>query len=272
MPRLCRELATPDEVRRGRARGGARAPPGKLLHPGSRGSYLLRRGNAVDPPTLLLGRGEGEAELLLQRSRKETAHRVPLPTHSARDFADGCALGSLQHCDHRLLLRWGLRVGRLVRVRQRLDCRPQLIDQRIAVTDLRLLLGTRERVPQRQQAFAAEPGGMQLLPRGNSNFALVPGGRRLAAQGDSVIANDIDAHRWGLLIDLRGCAGDPTHALFSGQRQSIRDNVMALFGAIRAWNCSAANSARTGRISAMWNRIPIERCPGQVGVCYALDC
>ena len=37
-----------------------------------------------------------------------------------------------------------------------------------------------------------------------------------------------DAHRWGLLIDLRGCAGDPTHALFSGQSQSIRDNVMAL--------------------------------------------
>src|SRR5580704_8317816 len=77
---------------------------------------------------------------------------------------------------------------------------------------------------------------------------------------------------WGLLIDLSGCAGDPTHALFSGQSQSIRDNVIALFGAIRAWNCSAANLARTGRISAMWNRIPIERCPGQVGVCYPLDC
>jgi len=45
-----------------------------------------------------------------------------------------------------------------------LDRRPQLIDQRIAVTDLRLLLDTRERVPQRQQAFAAEPGGVQLLP------------------------------------------------------------------------------------------------------------
>src|ERR1700746_3636037 len=94
----------------------------------------------------------------------------------------------------------------------------------------------------------------------------------LAAQSDSVIANDVDAHGWGLLIDLRGCAGDPTHALFSGQSQSIRDNVMPLFGAIRAWNCSASNLARTGRISAMWNRIPIERCPGQVDVCYPLDC
>jgi hypothetical protein len=39
---------------------------------------------------------------------------------------------------------------------------------------------------------------------------------------------------------------------------------MALFGAIRAWNCLAANLARTGRISAMWNQILIERCPGQV--------
>ena len=47
---------------------------------------------------------------------------------------------------------------------------------------------------------------------------------------------------------------------------------MALFGAIRAWNCSAGNLARTRRISALWNRIPIERCPGQVGVCYPLDC
>ena len=52
--------------------------------------------------------------------------------------------------------------------------------------------------------------------------------------------------------------------------QGLEDNVMALFGAIRAWNCSASNLTRTGRISAMWNRIPIERCPGQVGVCYPL--
>src|SRR5438270_13907429 len=74
------------------------------------------------------------------------------------------------------------------------------------------------------------------------------------------MANDVDAHGWGLLIDLRGGAGDPTHALLSGQSESIRDNVMALFGAIRAWNCSAANLARIRRISAMWNRIPTERC------------
>src|ERR1700745_23698 len=90
-----------------------------------------------------------------------------------------------------------------------------------------MLLEPRERVPQRQQAFAAEPGGVQLLPRGNRNFALVHGGRRLAAQGDSVIAKDVDAHRGGLLIDLRGWPGDPNPALFSGKSQSIRGNVMA---------------------------------------------
>src|SRR5437763_17003478 len=147
MPRLCRAHATPDEVRRGRAGGGARAPPGKPLHPGSRGSYLLRRGNAVDPPTLLLGRGEGEAELLLQGSRKETAHRVPLPTHSAREFADGCALGSLQHCDHRLLLPWGLRVGLLAPAGPCLARRPPLIDPRAAVADRPPLPHLAPRVP-----------------------------------------------------------------------------------------------------------------------------
>src|ERR1700730_8434413 len=32
---------------------------------------------------------------------------------------------------------------------------------------------------------------------------------------------------------------DPTHALFADQSQSIPDNVVALFGRIRAWNYSA---------------------------------
>jgi hypothetical protein len=36
-----------------------------------------------------------------------------------------------------------------------------------------------------------------------------------------------------------GAAGDPTHALFADQSQSIPDNVVALLGRIRAWNCSA---------------------------------
>src|SRR6476620_11447681 len=35
---------------------------------------------------------------------EEHPDRVPLPTHHARDFVDGRALGSLEHRDHRLLL------------------------------------------------------------------------------------------------------------------------------------------------------------------------
>src|SRR5437763_4039735 len=104
MPRLCREHATPDEVRRGRARGGARAPPRKLLHLGSRGSCLLRRGNAVDPPTLLLGRGEGEPELLLQGSRKKRPRTVcccqpiALATSSTVAPSDRCSIATTASC------------------------------------------------------------------------------------------------------------------------------------------------------------------------------
>jgi hypothetical protein len=121
---------------------------------------------------------------------------VPLPTHHACDFVDSCALGALQHRNDRILLRRAPRVRLTVRVRQGLNRRPQLIDKRIAVADLRLLLDTRERIPHRQQALAAEPSGVQLLPRGDSYFALVHGGRRLAAQRDSVIADNVNAHRW----------------------------------------------------------------------------
>ena len=39
-------------------------------------------------------------------------------------------------------------------------------------------------------------------------------------------------------LSRRGTAGDPTHALFAGQSHSIPDNVMALLGQLRAWNCS----------------------------------
>src|ERR1700719_147817 len=36
-----------------------------------------------------------------------------------------------------------------------------------------------------------------------------------------------------------GTAGDPTHALFADQSHSFPDNLVALFGRIRAWNYSA---------------------------------
>jgi hypothetical protein len=48
-----------------------------------------------------------------------------------------------------------------LRLRQRRDCRPELIDQRCAIADLSALFDTGQSVPQYQQAFAAEWGGVQ---------------------------------------------------------------------------------------------------------------
>jgi hypothetical protein len=51
------------------------------------------------------------------------------------------------------------------------------------------------------------------------------------AQRDSVIADNVNAHDWVLLVDpAAGAAGDPTHALFADQSHSFPDNAMALFG------------------------------------------
>src|SRR5215472_18842847 len=86
------------------------------------------------------------------------------------------------------------------RVRQRLNRQPQLIDQRLAVADLSTLLDTGQSVPQCQQPLAAERGGVQFLTRRDGNLALVHCGWRLAAEGDSVIADDVDAHGWVLLL------------------------------------------------------------------------
>jgi hypothetical protein len=49
------------------------------------------------------------------------------------------------------------------RLRQHLDRRPQLIDQRRAITDLSPLFDTGQSVPQCQQPLAAERGGVQFL-------------------------------------------------------------------------------------------------------------
>src|ERR1700726_1493595 len=103
MPRLCRECATADEVRRGRAWGGATAPPGKPLHLGSRGSCLLRQGDAVDPAALLFGRGKTEPELFLQSSREDAANGMTLPAGHARHLVDRGTLGLTQHRDHYVL-------------------------------------------------------------------------------------------------------------------------------------------------------------------------
>src|SRR6202030_4846899 len=98
-------------------------------------------------------------------------------------------------------LEGGLRVGLRPGVRQGLDGRPQLIDQRIAVANFLSLFDIGQSVPQRQQPLGAERSRVQLLIRCNGNLAVVDCCRRRAAQRDPVIANDIDAHEWVLLID-----------------------------------------------------------------------
>src|SRR5580704_13360659 len=96
MPRLCRERATAAEARRGRAGGGAQAPPGKPLHLGWRGSCLLRDGDAVDPAALFFGRDKGEPELLrVPEKRPRTVCRcqpVALATSSTVAPSGRCGI------------------------------------------------------------------------------------------------------------------------------------------------------------------------------------
>jgi hypothetical protein len=56
---------------------------------------------------------------------------------------------------------------------QGLDCRPQLIDQRVAVANLLSLFDTGQSVPQRQQPLGAEQGSVQILIRCNGNLAVI---------------------------------------------------------------------------------------------------
>ena len=89
-----------------------RCPPKQASH--ATGRLNFTRSVAA---AFFLGRGKGEAELLLQGSRENAAYRVPLPARRADHLIDRCALGSAQHRNNLVLLRWALRVG----VRQRLD-------------------------------------------------------------------------------------------------------------------------------------------------------
>ena len=105
-----------------------------------------------------------------------------------------------QHCNYHILLGGALRVGLRLRDRQQFDCRPQLIDQRVAVANLLSLFDTGQRVPQRQQPLGAERGRVQFLIRGDGNLAVTECRRSVAAQSDSVAADDVDAHEWGVPV------------------------------------------------------------------------
>src|ERR1700730_11554189 len=76
---------------------------------------------------------------------------------------DRGTLGSAQHRNDLVLLRWALRLG--LGFRQRFNRRPQLLDQCVAISDFPPLFDTWQSIPQRQQSLAAEPGCMQLLAR-----------------------------------------------------------------------------------------------------------
>jgi hypothetical protein len=112
-----------------------------------------------------------------------------------------------------MLLRRLFRIGWRLRLRQKLDGRPQFIDQAVAVADLPPFLNTGQCIPQRQKPFATKCGGVQLLLRCDNDFALVNYRWRLAAESDSVIADDIGAHGVAPVSCDSVAAGHPTSAL-----------------------------------------------------------
>jgi hypothetical protein len=103
---------------------------------------------------------------------------MALPASGTRHLIDRCALRSARHRNHRVLLRGALCVGLRLRVRQHLNRRPQLIDQRIAPANPPPLLGTGKRVLQRQQPLAAERGSVPLLVGCDGDLAVIDCRRR----------------------------------------------------------------------------------------------
>jgi hypothetical protein len=80
---------------------------GEPKHRGLAMSYARRLGDAINPATLLLGRGESQPELFLQGSREDAAKRMTLPAGHARHLVDRCTLGLTQHGNHHVLLGRG---------------------------------------------------------------------------------------------------------------------------------------------------------------------
>src|SRR5207248_10701487 len=103
-------------------------------------------------------------------------------------------------------------------------------------------------IPQRHQPLAAERGSMQVLTRTDRNVARIELWRGLATQRDPVIADNVHAHRGFSCLRGGGAAGDPTDALLADQSHSIPDNLVALFGAVRAWNAVRERWVRAARI------------------------
>src|ERR1700752_4892962 len=73
---------------------------------------------------------------------------------------------------------------------------------------------------------------MQLLVRCNGNLAVIKCRRRPAAQRDPVVADDIDAHEWVLLINRRRFAVTPL-TLSSPTKASLFPIIL--------WRCLAGS-------------------------------
>src|SRR5215469_10989958 len=71
-------------------------------------------------------------------------------------------------------------------------------------------IDTGQSIPQCKQPLTAQSRCVQLLLRSDGDLALIDCGRPLAAERDPVIADDVDAHEWVLLMDpAAGAAGGP---------------------------------------------------------------
>src|SRR6202043_3823560 len=58
---------------------------------------------------------------------------------------------------------------------------------------------------------------------------------------------------------------DPTHALFADQSHSIPDNIVALFGRMRAWNYSAETARSAVKVSTEQVQRVVIRPAGDAG-------
>src|SRR3984893_16799811 len=216
-----------------RERATARQSAGEPKYRGLEISSARRLGDAVDPAALLFGRGKSEPELFLQSSREDAANGMTLPAGHARHLVDRCPFGQTQHRNHHVLLRGALQLRLRLGVRQGLDCRPQLIDQRIAVANFFSLFDIGQSVPQRQQPLGAERRCVQLLVRCKGNLAVVDCCRRSAAQRDPVVADDINAHEWGAPDRPGGGAAVTPLTLSSPTKASLFPIIL--------WRCLAGS-------------------------------
>lgn len=113
----------------------------------------------------------------LQSARKDAANRVGLPSRGRPHLVDSGAFGPAQHRDLRRLLRG----PRRLRIGQRLQGRPQPIQQSLTIAHLAYRIDTWQAIPQGEQSLIVERCGSQLLKRSNNDLILARRGRRLGA-------------------------------------------------------------------------------------------